>query len=399
MNSNDTSLTAFFLLLPQIMLPKFTLGGQDGDKLRIGTTKFEVLSRRNGKHAEGMALAALMEKIQALQKGDEPPSQAQRVLIDQANELIRSSKLTSTQMVTQYARRIYLWDPSNARKERVAWAEEHIRPLVKGNKEDNAKLNELQNPKKNDTYSFMQLRSKNPFNSAAANEKWKEPENSYVYEWFPKIVVPRTKISQMRARKLEKQTARGRDPPKAARVDVDEVYNTVVPEVLDNVLQWMAQAKTTPDKVLNQRYYKAYLAVAACLGRRREEILNDEYRYTVVDREFLTWTLLSKQGGEVRDPLRTPVLAEADRVGHALEFVRMVTKGLNKSVATAAWLKNNYPTFRHHIMVRGIYSLMVWKRREEFGYNKGTTREQIRKEVLGHKDYEAGAHYPIDMEV
>jgi hypothetical protein len=381
------------------MLPKFTIGGQEGDRLLIGTRKFETLSRRNRKHAEAMAVAVVMEQIQKLQKGDERPSAAQRVLIDQANEMLRNSTLASTQQVTQYARRIFLWSPSSARKERVAWAEEHIRPLVKEDKEDNARLDRFQSPSTNDVYSFMVQRSAKPFSSEAANKMWQRNENSYVYPFFSQVVVPRDKITQMQERKKIKQNARGRDPPKVSRRAVDAVYDTLVPEVLDNAAQWMASAKTTQRVELNQRYYKAYLAVAACTGRRQEEILNDEYRYTVVDREFMTWKLLAKHGATKEDPLTTPLLAAADRVGHALEFVRMITKGINKVPATTKWIAQNHPSFQHHIMVRGIYALIVWMRREEFGYSKGATKEQVRKEVLGHKDYEAGAHYPIDMEV
>jgi hypothetical protein len=374
------------------MLPKFTLGGQDGDRVRTGSVKYETLSRRNSKHTTGMAIAGLMVDVQKLQRDDDEPSKAQLALIGQINGLIKEAPQTTVHMAVQYARRFYLWDPRNSRQARYAWAEEHIRPLVKDSKDDSAKLDRLQKPGKNDVYDFMQLRGKSVFDTKAANDKWTAPENSYVFPWFSRIVTPKTKWNDMASKSSAKVNARGRDPPKSDRARIDEVYDTVVPDVLDKARVWIAEAKKVDRPTRNHRFYLAYLVVSACTGRRQNEILHDDYAYTVVDDDFMEWRQLSKQrgGGVVASPQKTPLLGAADSVGHALEYVRMV--GLSDN-SVRNWLKLNYPEFADHVKARGTYALRVWERRKEFGYEEGATKEQVRKEALCHESYDAGAHY------
>jgi hypothetical protein len=375
------------------MLPKFTIGGQDGDRVRVGTTKYVTLSRCNNKHTTGMAIAGLMADVQKLQQGDDEPSKAQLALIDQINDLIKAAPETTVHMAVQYSRRFYLWDPRNARQARYAWAEKHIRPLVKDSKEDNAKLDKFQEPGKNDVYDFMQLRNKRVFDTDAASDKWILPENSYVYPWFSRIVTPKSKWNDMAGKSNAKVNARGRDPPKSDRASIADVYDTIVPDVLGKARIWISEINKVSKNTRNHRFYLAYLVVAACTGRRQNEILHDGYGYKVAeDKDFMEWEMLSKQrgGGVVKAPLSTPLLGAADSVGHALEYVRMVGLSTN---SVRRWLQKNYPVFAKHTTARGTYALKVWERRKEFGYGEGATKEQVRKEVLGHESYDAGAHY------
>jgi hypothetical protein len=181
-------------------------------------------------------------------------------------------------------------------------------------------------------------------------------------------------------------------------VDRDAVYKQLVPEVLSNIAQWILERETVAKSVLNTRFYSAFLVAAACTGRRAEELMDRRYEYRVVDKKWMVWDQLAKQRGNIRE-VRTPLLADGSKLGMCISFIRDVVgdNPRGKRSALHNWLKLNHPEFAGHSMRRAIYARQVYSRRTEFGYNEGTTFSHIRREVLGHLDYNTGANYSVSM--
>ena len=364
------------------------------DPIKVGAFKTRTLSRDARGDVLAVTLASMLEQCLDLQKEDGEVTKGQKAILKEAQAMLDASDLKSTHTVMQLARRVFLWDPNNRRKEMVRFTEDEIRPLLK-TKADKELLTKLQNPGKNDVFSFNQLRLRNNlFESAEANKKWRDPRASYVYPWFSLLGIPADKKEQLLANKRKRLDDTNRTPSRVLREEIDAVYVHLIPDVVRSVAEWEADRAKTKPRMLRERWYQAVLAFAAASGRRLNEVLGNEYVPEESGYDFLFWPMLSKDRGDHK-PLKAPVVgADSAKMLRVLDFIRAEPRPA-KEAAFREWCKGAYPSFDSHVKRRAIYARRIHEI-GGWGFPRSASLAYITKEVLGHSSFSSEQFYRVD---